>query len=188
MCIRDSSFEVDASKIKQVKERCNEIDWPLLEEYDFRNDADASALPVELRPETRVRDYQQAALGRMFGSHRARSGIIVLPCGAGKTLVGITAAATIGRSCLVLCNSAVSVEQWYQQFLMWTTVPKERVTKFTAGTKERLHPEACVLVSTYNMISFPGRRSKEALEVMADVEAREWGLLLMDEVHSLINY
>ena len=45
-----------------------------------------------------------------------------------------------------------------------------------------------MLVSTYNMISFPGRRSKEALEVMADVEAREWGLLLMDEVHSLISY
>lgn len=93
------------------------------------------------------------------------AGIIVLPCGAGKTLVGITATATIGRSCLVLCNSAVSVEQWYQQFLLWTTLPKDRIVRFTAATKEKLHPEACVVVSTYNMISFAGRRSKEALEV-----------------------
>ena len=82
----------------------------------------------------------------MFGSHRARSGIIVLPCGAGKTLVGITAAATIGRSCLVLCNSSVSVEQWYQQFLMWTTIPKERITRFTASSKEKPHPEARTLI------------------------------------------
>jgi len=177
------SFEVDPAKIKLVKERCNEIDWPLLEEYDFRNDHESPQLPIELRPETRVREYQQAALGRMFGSHRARSGIIVLPCGAGKTLVGITATTTIGRSCLVLCNSAVSVEQWYQQFLLWTTIPKDRIVRFTAATKEKPHPEACVVVSTYNMISFAGRRSKEAMEVMADVETREWGLLLMDEVH-----
>lgn len=89
----------------------------------------------------------------------------MLPCGAGKTLVGITATATIGRSCLVLCNSAVSVEQWYQQFLLWTTLPKDRIVRFTAATKEKPHPEACVVVSTYNMISFSGRRSKEALEV-----------------------
>eukprot|EP00967_Tisochrysis_lutea_P155825 scaffold312656_cov32-Tisochrysis_lutea.AAC.3 len=96
-------------------------------------------------------------------------GIIVLPCGAGKTLVGITATTTIGRSCLVLCNSAVSVEQWYQQFLLWTTIPKDRIVRFTAATKEKPHPEACVVVSTYNMISFAGRRSKEAMEARADM-------------------
>ena len=56
--------------------------------------------------------YQEKALARMFGNYRARSGIIVLPCGSGKTLVGIVAACTVKRSCLVLCNSSVSVEQW----------------------------------------------------------------------------
>lgn len=52
----------------------------------------------------------------MFGNSRARSGVIVLPCGAGKTLVGVTAATTINKRCLVLATSNVSVEQWRQQF------------------------------------------------------------------------
>ena len=55
-------------------------------------------------------------------NRRARSGIIVLPCGAGKTLVGITAACTVRKSCIVLCTSSVSVMQWKQQFLQWSTI------------------------------------------------------------------
>ena len=58
----------------------------------------------------------------MFGNGRARSGIIVLPCGAGKTLVGIAAAATIRRSTLVVCPHTTSVEQWIAQFLNYTTL------------------------------------------------------------------
>ena len=119
----------------------------------------------------------------MFSSHRARSGIIVLPCGAGKTLVGIVAANTIKRSCLVLCNSSVSVEQWYNQFTMWTDIPLERITKFTAGSKEVPHKDACVLVATYNMLTHSGKRADDTKLVLKDLETREWGLLLMDEVH-----
>lgn len=52
----------------------------------------------------------------MFGNSRARSGVIVLPCGAGKTLVGVTAATTVNKSCLCLATSNVSVEQWRAQF------------------------------------------------------------------------
>lgn len=52
----------------------------------------------------------------MFGNSRARSGVIVLPCGAGKTLVGVTAATTINKRCLCLATSNVSVEQWRAQF------------------------------------------------------------------------
>jgi DNA excision repair protein ERCC-3 len=58
----------------------------------------------------------------MFGNGRARSGIIVLPCGAGKTLVGIAACATIRRSCLVICPHTTSVDQWIDQFLKYTTL------------------------------------------------------------------
>lgn len=57
----------------------------------------------------------------MFGNGRARSGVIVLPCGAGKSLVGVTACCTVRKRALVLCNSGVSVEQWKQQFKMWST-------------------------------------------------------------------
>ena len=53
----------------------------------------------------------------MFGNGRARSGVIVLPCGAGKTLVGVTAACTVKKRCLVLCTSGVAVEQWRSQVI-----------------------------------------------------------------------
>ena len=91
---------MDANKIKEVKERCHALDWPMLEEYDFKHDTTNPELPMELKPDAKIRDYQERSLARMFSNHRARSGIIVLPCGAGKTLVGITATCTIKRSTL----------------------------------------------------------------------------------------
>ena len=132
----------------------------------------------------------------MFGNNRARSGIVVLPCGAGKTLVGIVAATTLGKSTMVLCNSTVSVEQWFAQFKMWTDIPEDRIHKFTAGSKvlppwlthkdERgRHTTAGVIISTYYMISYSQRRAAETAAVMNAIEDREWGLLLLDEVHQV---
>ena len=95
-----------------LQRRCIELDSPLLSEYDFRNDTRNPNILVELKSSTTLRPYQERALRKLFGNGRARSGIIVLPCGAGKTLVGVTAACTIRKKCLVLCTSAVSVEQW----------------------------------------------------------------------------
>ena len=91
----------------------------MLEEYDFHNDTNLPSLEIDLKPTTQIRPYQEKSLSKMFGNGRARSGIIVLPCGAGKTLVGIIAACTIRKNTLVLCTSAVSCEQWRQQFRMW---------------------------------------------------------------------
>lgn len=65
---------------------------------------------------------QEKSLARMFGNGRARSGIIVLPCGAGKTLVGISAAQRVRKSCLCLATNAVSVDQWHAEFKRWTTL------------------------------------------------------------------
>jgi superfamily II DNA or RNA helicase len=67
--------------------------------------------------------YQERSLSKMFGNGRARSGIIVLPCGAGKSLTGVTAASTIKRSTIVMCINNSSVNQWREQFLTWTTLP-----------------------------------------------------------------
>jgi DNA excision repair protein ERCC-3 len=100
------SFEVAADKMEDVRRRCKDIDLPALEEYDFRNDTTNANLDIQLKPMTVIRPYQETSLAKMFGNGRARSGIIVLPCGAGKTLVGITAACTIKKSTLVLCTSA----------------------------------------------------------------------------------
>ncbi|KAJ1948704.1 DNA repair helicase RAD25, partial [Linderina pennispora] len=94
------AFEIANSQVESVKKRCNEMDYPMLEEYDFRNDTLNPNLNIDLKPVTSIRPYQEKSLSKMFGNGRARSGIIVLPCGAGKTLVGITAACTVKKSIL----------------------------------------------------------------------------------------
>lgn len=71
----------------------------------------------------------------MFSNGRARSGIIVLPCGAGKTLTGITAATTIRKSTIVLTSSSVAVDQWKRSFTDFTTVDPGRVIALTAEKK-----------------------------------------------------
>ena len=109
-------FQVQVSDkhIEAIKEECQSNRLPLIEEFDFRKDNVSPDLRIELKSTTQVRDYQEQSLSKMFSNGRARSGIIVLPCGAGKTLTGITAACYVKKSVLVLCNSNVSVEQWRQ--------------------------------------------------------------------------
>jgi len=86
-----SSFEIQAEQVEHVKQRClpGNLGYPTLEEYDFRNDTRNPDLDIALKPMTRIRPYQEKSLSKMFGNGRARSGIIVLPCGAGKSLTGI---------------------------------------------------------------------------------------------------
>lgn len=86
------SFEIDPNTVGKVKQRCSRLEYPLLEEYDFRNDPRNPPLNIDLKPTTSLRPYQEKSLSQMFRNGRARSGMIVLACGAGKTLVGITAA------------------------------------------------------------------------------------------------
>jgi DNA excision repair protein ERCC-3 len=160
------SFQIDAAKVENVKRQAIEMDYPLMEEYDFRNDTINPNVPLfDLKPITRIRRYQERSLAKMFGNGRARSGIIVLPCGAGKTLTGVTAAQTIKKSCVCLATNAVSVLQWKYQFQKWTNIPDDRISVFTSDQKESIHPEACVLITTYTMISYSGNRSAESQKV-----------------------
>ncbi|KAG4999003.1 hypothetical protein JHK87_020075 [Glycine soja] len=156
------SFEIDPSQVENVKQRClpNALNYPMLEEYDFRNDTEW-----------------------VGGDCRARSGIIVLPCGAGKSLVGVSAACRIKKSCLCLATNAVSVDQWAFQFKLWSTIREEQICRFTSDSKERFRGNAGVVVTTYNMVAFGGKRSEESEKIIEEIRNREWGLLLMDEVH-----
>ena len=106
-----------------MKRTAQDMGYPLMEEYDFRNDSRNSPLLIDLRPNTKIRVYQEKSLSKMFGNGRARSGIIVLPCGAGKTLTGVTAASTIKKSTIILCINTMSVKQWKEQFMLCTTLP-----------------------------------------------------------------
>ncbi|XP_050228218.1 general transcription and DNA repair factor IIH helicase subunit XPB1 [Mercurialis annua] len=179
------SFEIDPSQVENVKQRClpNALNYPMLEEYDFRNDTINPDLEMELKPHAQPRPYQEKSLSKMFGNGRARSGIIVLPCGAGKSLVGVSAACRIKKSCLCLATNAVSVDQWAFQFQLWSTIREEQICRFTSDSKERFHGNAGVVVTTYNMVAFGGKRSEESEKIIEEIRNREWGLLLMDEVH-----
>lgn len=83
------SFEVNQEKIEVLQKRCIEIEHPLLAEYDFRNDTINADINIDLKPAAILRPYQEKSLRKMFGNGRARSGVIVLPCGAGKSLVSV---------------------------------------------------------------------------------------------------
>lgn len=181
------SFEIEARQVEHVKQRClpGNLGYPTLEEYDFRNDTRNPDLHIELKPMTRIRPYQEKSLSKMFGNGRARSGIIVLPCGAGKSLTGIAAAARIRKSTLCLCTSSVSVDQWSAQFKLWTNLSDENIVRFTSQNKEEFPPpdEACVCVTTYNMVSAGGKRSEGSERILEAIRSREWGCMLLDEVH-----
>ena len=83
------SFEVNQEKLEALQQRTMALDYPLLAEYDFRNDTHNPDINIDLKPMATLRPYQEKSLRKMFGNGRARSGVIVLPCGAGKSLVKI---------------------------------------------------------------------------------------------------
>ncbi|PQM38464.1 DNA repair helicase XPB1 [Prunus yedoensis var. nudiflora] len=144
------AFEVDPTQVENVKERClpNALNYPMLEEYDFRNDTVNPDLDMELKPQAQPRPYQEKSLSKMFGNGRARSGII-----------------------------------WAFQFKLWSTIRDEQICRFTSDSKERFRGNAGVVVTTYNMVAFGGKRSEESEKIIEEIRNREWGLLLMDEVH-----
>lgn len=178
------SYELEQGALEILQKRCVELDYPLLAEYDFRNDTENPTIPLELKPTTVLRPYQEKSLRKMFGNGRARSGVIVLPCGAGKTLVGITASCTIKKHIIVLCTSAVAVEQWKSEFFRWTSVSRDRVACLVSGSKDDI--EKCyVAISTYSMVSYTQKRSDITEHSMKVIQNREWGIMILDEVQTI---
>jgi DNA excision repair protein ERCC-3 len=177
------SFQIKSDERERVVKRCRGIGLPLTEEYDFNNDMKNPNLEIDLKPHAQIRYYQEKALSKMFSNSRARSGIIVLPCGAGKTLVGITAACGVKKSVIVLCTSAMSVVQWRAEFIKWSNINPEDIAVFTAENKNVFPRNAGIIISTYSMISTVQKRSHDAEKVMNFIKEREWGLLIADEVH-----
>jgi DNA excision repair protein ERCC-3 len=177
------SVPIPNEGVEKVQERCLLLGYPVLEEYDFNNDEMNPTLAIDLKPGAKIRDYQEKSLSKMFGNGRARSGIIVLPCGAGKTLVGITAACTIRKGVLVLCTSSMSVVQWRNEFLKWSSVSPNDIAIFTSEHKEGFSGKTGIVVSTYSMVTQTRARSYDAQKMMDFLTSREWGLTILDEVH-----
>uniref|UniRef100_A0A0B6ZY39 General transcription and DNA repair factor IIH helicase/translocase subunit XPB n=1 Tax=Arion vulgaris TaxID=1028688 RepID=A0A0B6ZY39_9EUPU len=182
--LKTVSFEVKQDMIEVLQKRCIELEHPLLAEYDFRNDTLNQDVNIDLKPSTVLRPYQEKSLRKMFGNGRARSGVIVLPCGAGKTLVGVTAACTVRKRCICLATSGVAVEQWRSQFKMWSTVDDSLICRFTSDAKDK--PMGCAIcISTYSMLAHSTKRSWEAEKMMEWLQNQEWGLMVLDEVQTI---
>ena len=177
------SIEIPSDSVEPVQKRCLQLGYPVLEEYDFHNDQRNPNLDIDLKPNTAIRAYQEKSLSKMFSNGRARSGIIVLPCGAGKTLVGITAACTIRKGVVILCTSSMSVVQWRNEFLKWSNINPNDIAIFTSDNKEKFSRQTGIIVSTYSMVTQKGRRSHDAQKMMEFMTGREWGLMILDEVH-----
>ena len=177
--------EIDRKMHLDVKKQCLLLDYPCLEEYDFAKDQETLPLRIEVRPETFTRSYQERALSKMFAHGRARSGFIVLPCGAGKTLVGIRAVATIKKCAAVICNTSLAVTQWKQQFMStWTDVKESDITCFVSkGSDWEDKPLGNLLITTYPMITLDRRRSRAGEALIDQIRKRQWAIIVLDEVH-----
>ncbi|MEM9562905.1 MAG: DNA repair helicase XPB [Actinomycetota bacterium] len=132
-------------------------------------------IELDLRPETELRPYQRQAVEAWLG---AGTGVIVLPCGAGKTVTALAAAAETGTSTLILTTGAASMTQWERELARFTTVAGDDVGRYGGGQR-RVRP---VTLATYQMLAT--RRNGE-FRNLALIDDHDWGLVVYDEVHLL---
>ncbi|KAL2259646.1 hypothetical protein VTK26DRAFT_6623 [Humicola hyalothermophila] len=177
------SFQIQDDKVSKVAQRCLALQYPALEEYDFRNDNLNADLEIDLKPGTQIRPYQERSLSKMFGNGRAKSGIIVLPCGAGKTLVAITAACTIKKGVVVLATGSMSAIQWRNEFIKWTNIDPRSISIFSSDQKTAFTTATGIIVTTYSMVTNTRNRAQGSAKAMEFISGREWGLMVLDEVH-----
>lgn len=156
---------------------------------DLAGYKDGDPLPFSLRPQLLrngrpfgLRPYQKAA-AEVFhagGGPEGGAGVLVLPCGAGKTVIGIGCMSRLQTHTLVLTTNVTAVKQWKQELLDKTDLTDEQIGLYTGDTKE-IKP---VTIATYQILTY--RRSKEApFEHFKLFEAANWGLVVYDEVHML---
>ncbi len=134
-----------------------------------------------------LRDYQVDAVDAFHGHRHGRadadpggSGVIVLPCGAGKTLVGVASMVRLGMRTLILCTGQAALQQWKRHILDLTTLTEEQVGEFTGKTKELRE----VTLTTYQLLTWRKEKNGPPVHFRLFHEAN-WGLVIYDEVHLL---
>ena len=178
-------FEINEESVSKVRQIALSMNIPFSDEYDFRSDGYNKELPINLRKEVIVRAYQEKALSKMFSGSRAKSGIIVLPCGAGKTLVGIIAACTIRKSTIIFCDTNLSIQQWYDQLLKYSTLEPSKIFIFNSENKITIPGnDSCIVLTTYSI--FASGKSSKTIATRDNICKREWGLMIADEVQTMV--
>jgi DNA excision repair protein ERCC-3 len=157
-----------------LKQALVTVGWPVRDEAPY---VDGAPLALELSDAVALRAYQQDA---DRAGDEAGAGVVVLPCGAGKTIVGLAAIARLGCETLIVTSNQASVDQWQRELVTKTTVDPAHVGEYT-GRRKELRP---VTVTTYQLLTH--RPKKDGGFPHLDLfERREWGLVIYDEVHLL---
>lgn len=156
--------------LKQVLLR---LGWPA---EDLAGYVDGEAHPIDLvESGWSLRDYQrQAAEGFWHGG----SGVVVLPCGAGKTLVGAAAMALARSTTLILVTNTVAARQWRDELLRRTSLTEDEIGEYS-GSRKEVRP---VTIATYQVLTTKRKGTYAHIDLL---DARDWGLILYDEVHLL---
>jgi len=129
-----------------------------------------------------MRDYQRSSI-EVFHANGAReggSGVIVLPCGAGKTIVGIGVMQIVGAQTLILVTNTLSIRQWMNEIIDKTDIPVEDIGEYS-GEKKEIKP---ITIATYNIITHRKKKGGEFTHFNI-FSVNNWGLIIYDEVHLL---
>ena len=172
--IDERAVAVTAAHRGELKQALLAIGHPI---EDLAGYVEGEALEFGLASDLVFREYQEHAIDAF---HQAGSGVIVLPCGAGKTVVGIGAIHKLQTRVLILCTNVTALRQWREELLQKTTLTDEQIGEYS-GSRKTI---AAITLSTYQMLTW--RRSKDAeFEHFGLFQRANWGLVIYDEVHLL---
>lgn len=157
-----------------LKQELIGLGWPVDDRAPYE---DGAELGLGLDPALELRAYQRDAAEAFAASG---AGVVVLPCGAGKTIVGLAAIAEQSAETLIVTSNASSVEQWQRELAAKTTLPEEAIGEYT-GQSKRIRP---ITITTYQMLTHRPKRDG-GFPHLDLFERREWGLVIYDEVHLL---
>ncbi|MHA7239756.1 DNA repair helicase XPB [Arthrobacter sp. TMS1-12-1] len=164
---------VHSSQRGQLKQLLLKLGWPA---EDFAGYVDGTPHPIMLDEDGwTLRPYQQLAVENFWSGG---SGVVVLPCGAGKTLVGAAAMATSQTTTLILVTNTVSARQWKDELLKRTSLTEEEIGEYSGAVKQ-VRP---VTIATYQVLTTRRGGLYPHLELL---DANDWGLIVYDEVHLL---
>ncbi|MGN7382873.1 DNA repair helicase XPB [Paenibacillus sp. SAFN-117] len=179
------SVEVHAAARGKLKQELIRLGYPIEDRAGFHQ---GEALVLDWRDTLedgrsfQLRDYQIEAVEAFYreGSAHGGSGVLILPCGAGKTVIGIASICKLQCATLILTPNVSSVKQWKREILDKTTLSESMIGEYDGSTKE-VKP---VTIATYQILTH--RRSKEdEFRHMKLFNERDWGLIIYDEVHLL---